>query len=149
MVQVSLKQWSELNETERKLARTLGVTPKESALPAKRASPLRKPKPCVIQANITCHLCESKTVQYFHMILREDTSYLPYLQSEEVTKQVAQRLGKTVPKRSQNVVQSTCAVCSEVLGKWTKEDLVKKLIEVFPIARAVMITGGKPHRRRW
>ena len=149
MVQVSLKQWSELNETERKLARTLGVTPKESTLPAKRASPLRKPKPCVIQANVTCYLCESKTVQYFHMILKEDTSYLPYLQSEEVTKQEAQRLPIAIPRRSQDVAQSTCTVCSEVLGKWTKEELVKKLIEVFPVARAAMITGGKPHRRRW
>ena len=149
MVQVSLKQWSELNETERALARTLGITPKESAQPAKRTSRLHVPKPCVIQARVTCILCKSKTEQFFHMQLMEDTSYLPYLKSVEITKQKAQRLGGKVPKRSQDVEQSTCSVCPEVLGKWTKRELVKKLIEVFPAARAAMITGGKLHRRRW
>ena len=149
MVQVSLKKWSELNETERKLARTLGITPKESQLPAKRTSPLFKPKPCVIQANVSCILCNSKTIQHFHMELKEDTSYAPYLQSLEVTRQKAKQLGKEIPLRSQNVEQSTCSVCTKVLGSWTKQELVRKLIEVFPIARAAMITGGKPHRRRW
>lgn len=149
MVQVSLKQWGELNETERALARALGITPKESKLPAKRASPLHKPKPCVIQARITCLLCESKTEQFFHMQLAEDASYLPYLRSVEVTEQEARQLGKKIPKRSQDVEQSTCSVCSIVLGKWTKQQLVKKLIEVFPVARAAMVTGGKPHKRRW
>jgi len=149
MVQVSLKKWSELSETERALARTLGVTPKESAQPAKRASHLHVPKPCIIQARVTCLLCESKTEQFFHMQLVEDISYQPYLKSVEITKQRAQRLAGGIPKRSQNVEQSTCSVCSEVLGKWTKQELVRKLIEVFPVARAAMITGGKPHRRRW
>ena len=149
MVQVSLKRWSELSEIERKLARKLGVTPKESAVPAKRTSRLHVPKPCVIQARVTCLLCESKTEQFFHMQLTEDTNYLPYLKSVEITKQKAQRLGGKVPKRSQDVEQSTCSVCSEVLGKWTKQELVRKLIEVFPVARAAMVTGGRPHRRRW
>ena len=149
MVQVSLKKWSELNETERALARTLGITPKESATPARRTSHLHVPKPCVIQAKITCLLCESKTTQFFHRQLKEDKSYLPYLQSVGITERRAKQLVRGVPKRSQNVEQSTCSVCPEVLGKWTKQELVKKLIEVFPVARAAAITGGKPHRRRW
>jgi len=137
-----------LGNTERALAKKLGITPKMSQETQQR-SPLHKPKPCVIHAKIHCILCESETSQYFHMMLKDDDYGLPYLQSTETTRDRANQLKEEIPFRSQDIEQSTCSVCPEVLGEWTKGDLVRKLIEVFPVARAAMITGGRPHSRRF
>ena len=143
MVQVSLKQWSALSLTERKLARTLGITPRERSS-SEKVKPILKPKPYLMRAEIHCYLCGSKTTKFFHMILKGDESFLPFLQSEGITEQSAQQLSSTIPLRSQDVNVSSCPACTDALGKWTKAELIKKLIQVFPVARTIGIAGGRP-----
>lgn len=141
MVQVSLKKWEKLSSTERKLAESLGVTPSRP----KPAGPKgAKPKPYVLQAEMYCYLCTSKATQLFHMVLKEGVDLAaPHLESKKITKQEAQRLKKKLPFRVRDIEVSACSICPEILGKWKKEELVRKLIQVFPVARAVLVSGGK------
>jgi len=78
------------------------------------------------------------------MDIREDEFFMPYLHSERISKQSAQLHQKKLPMRKQPIDTSNCSACPKVLGKWKKADLVKALIEAFPIARAAMIS-----RRTW
>ena len=142
MIQVSLKQWSNLSQADRVLAKSLGIAPKEAAPTLKEK--VHKPKPYIARAKVYCYLCESRTEQFFHMVLRESEHFLPYLQSVEVTREEAKQLEKEMSYKTQHIEMSTCQVCSEVLMKWSKEELMKKLIEVFPVARSAIVTGGKP-----
>ena len=146
MIQVSMKSWSKLGPTERKLAKMLGITPKETV--SAKAKPI-KLEPYIMEAKITCHLCHSETRQYFHMQLKMDEYNLPYLQSVEIPKRQANRLQEEMKHRSRKIEMSTCSVCPEVLKSWKREDLILMLIKAFPLARAAMITGGKPHSRRF
>lgn len=77
------------------------------------------------------------------MVLDEDQYSQPYLRSDKITEKKAQRLQKGLTLHSQSINASTCDTCPEALGKWKKEELAKKLMQVFPIARAMAITGGK------
>lgn len=141
MIQISLKKWSNLSQAERVIAKSLGITPKETKQ-VKGTTPSPKPKPYLMQAKTHCYLCKSDTEQFFHMILRDDGYTLPYLQSVEVTKDKAQQLEKKIPCKIKDIEASTCQACLEVLMKWSKEDLVKKLIKNYPKARAAILAGG-------
>jgi len=140
MVQVSEAQWNRLNAKERALAKSLGVTPK--AVP-KGKKPLVPPKPYLIRAVTHCYLCEGETVQFFHMETMLNEQLMPYLQSRKVTVKEAERL-KKLPLERRDIEMSTCPICPKVLNGWAREDLIKKLIQVYPVARTILVSGGKP-----
>lgn len=144
MVEISLTQWSNLTQAERELAKGLGITPRKARSTPDRS--ISKPKPYLLKARVLCYLCKSETEQFFRMVLSEDGYSLPYLHSARITREEAQELQKSMPIRPRDIYTSTCTACPEVLGKWKKEELVQKLIQVFPAARIALVTGGKPDR---
>lgn len=140
MIQVTQNQWDKLTQAEKTLAKSLGITPKKPAITKRESLP--KPEPYIMQAKVHCYLCKSDTEQFFHMKLKESIHYLPYLQSVKVTEKEAQELKKGMPYHTKVMEMSTCSVCPEVLMKWEKKELVRKLIEVYPQARAALLGGS-------
>lgn len=140
-VKVTPEQWSRLTQAERTLAKTLGITLETATKKAFPSKPKSEPKPYTIEVEIHCYLCGSDTEQFFHMELREGQSS-PYLHSVKITKSQAQQLKKEMPYVTKIIEMSTCSSCFKALLKWEKEELAKKLIEVFPAARLSAITGG-------
>lgn len=76
------------------------------------------------------------------MVPSENEGSQPYLKSKEITEKAAQQLKKEIPFRSQEMGVGRCSACPAALQKWTKAELVKKLIEVYPLAQAIAL-GGK------
>lgn len=123
---ITSKVWNKLGKKDKTLLKRIGLKP----------SILKKPppfkgkslEPYYLKITVNCSLCNSKPVQYFHMIPSEDRSSL---QARGVTKEEA----KSHKCQEKEVHSSTCSECYKVLTKkWKKEELVKALIKAYPLA---------------
>jgi hypothetical protein len=120
-----------LTEREKEILKSIGIRPngKPKTLP-RRLRGTRAPEPYTLEVTIHCQLCGGTPVKYFDMVLAENAE-APHLHAFPISKgEALQRPALT----KKDTYQSTCCECYRRLHKWSKEELVEKLIKVYPLA---------------
>ena len=129
MTHITQKEWNRLTDKEKEILKSIGIKPTEKhKAPAAQARGIKPPKPYTIEITIHCQLCKSTPKKYFDMVLAENVE-VPYLHAIPISKEEAFKKPTLVKRETP---QSTCCECYEKLHKWKKEELIMKLIKVYP-----------------
>jgi len=131
MAHIPKKQWDELTDREREILKSIGIRPNgKHKAPVEKPRATRAPDPYTIEVTVICQLCKGTPKQYFDMI-PSDEEGAPHLHAVAISKENAL---KRKNLRKKDSYQSTCSECFNRLHDWTKEELIKKLIKVYPLA---------------
>ena len=122
---MTLRQWRELPEEDREVLKALNILDLVKPLPSKTSptSPQPRPKPYVLVITSTCSICETIFEKYFRMLPSKESPYI--LQAKEVA---FKDLLPTDTVRKGKEPCSGCFHCYKVLGKESKEELIKRII---------------------
>ena len=136
MAHIPQKDWDNLTAREREILKSIGIRPNgKHKAPPRRLQGTRAPEPYTLEVTIYCQLCGGTPKKYFDMVLAENAE-APHLHAVLISRRDA-LLQETIKMKAitkKETYQSTCCECYKRLHKWSKEDLIQKLIKVYPLA---------------
>ena len=130
---VSKADFDRLTPKEQLILTSLGIKPD---IPKKKPPPsprmAERPQPYILKVIQHCQLCKRDTHEYFHMVPEED-SYPPHLVACRIKKD---KVPKDLPTKTKEIFPSSCSECPIVLSKQSKQELIRQILKMAPLARA-------------
>lgn len=137
MAHIPQKQWDELTDKEKELLKAIGIRPNgKHKAPPNKLRGVKAPNPYTIKVITRCQLCKGSPVKYFDMVLSDENGE-PHLHAVPICKEDALKKKSLTTKETYS---STCCECYERLHKWSKEELIKKLVKTYAV---VAIGAGR------
>jgi len=131
MAHIPQKQWEKLTDQEKEILKSIGIRPNgKHKAPSAKLQGIKAPNPYTLEVTIHCQLCGGTPKQYFDMVQFYESGE-PHLHAVLISKEDALKKAVLIKRDS---YQSTCSECFDRLHDWTKEELIKKLIKVYPMA---------------
>lgn len=133
MTTVSKEKWDTLTPAQQEMMSNLGITPKTPARP--KTPKVFELVEYYLKVKIYCQLCRATTIEYYHMNLLKKNNTNPFLHGDLIDFAPEQEYKLAV------YVRPTCRQCYAELSKWSRDKLVRKVIETWPAFVAQTLLG--------
>ncbi len=125
---MTLKQWKELPQEDKEVLKALNILNLVKPLLSKHSptSPRILPKPYVLLRDYKCSICKTTFSDYFRMLPSKEDPYT--LQAKKITFEDILSTDTVKKGKKEKEIRSGCFHCYKVLGKESKEELIKRII---------------------